>query len=133
MPVNRMTGCILTLSYVPVMSTKGPSSAVSAPMNPSSTISASGTQTPFRHRRTLTSPPMSSAAKASSLPFGTRVQLANVTAGWTPMATATGSTSPAARASLCMVNVCLPSTSRAATLSGPRTSIRWIDAFSTPP
>jgi len=102
-------------------------------MNPSSTISASGTQTPFLHLWTLSSPPMSSAAKASSFPLGTRVQLANVTAGWTPIATATGSTSPLARASLCRVYVCLPSTSLAATLSGPSRSILWIEAFSTPP
>src|SRR5208337_4435203 len=84
------------------------------------------------HFRTRISPPRSSAAYPSSMPVGTRVQLANVTAGWVPMVTAMGSFSPFASAFLCITCVCRPSTSRAATRWSSSTSIRWIEAFSTP-
>ena len=68
-----------------------------------------------------------------SLPSGTRVEAASITAGWTPIAIATGRASPSASAWRWRLYVCRPSTSRATSRSVPLTSIRWTEAFWTPP
>jgi hypothetical protein len=131
------TGCVLTGSTVPVMSTKGPSSATSPVSLPSRMYSAkAGTRRPFSTLLTYTGSFRQSclrelATSSSFLPNSRFIAAASMMDGQRPMATAIFRSFPWDNALLWRAWRCL-GTTLTANLWSSRSIIRWNDMFLMP-